>query len=294
MGCTSSREDVPASPVNKHEAAPTKLGLQAPKEVDEEVIDVQNMTEEQLKSLTDEEIMQIELGKLRFLRRLSKKGIDRDYIIIVDKSSSMTRSRTTNTNKVVTRWEEANEIVAYLADEVCKCDTDGITLYFFSEVNAKIKIPFLRYENVTSAKRVMDLFADPANEPHSGTDMTSVLKNALKSFINGDIRKNTGSGPGAGKPLKPLTVLFITDGAPANPKTTVQTIIDATQHMLRDDELSISFIQVGDDAHAEAFLTKMDDQLREQGAKFDVVDVLTAKTVKSMDFLSFIKKSIEN
>lgn len=287
MGCTSSNTGSRASLDNNAVLAQLETlsgEINANHQSDEEVIDVQNMTEEQLNGLTDEEIMQIELGKLRFLRKLKKKGVERDYIIIVDKSSSMTRSRTTNTNKVVTRWEEAQEIVSYLANEVCKCDTDGITLYFFSEVNARIKVPFTKYDKITSAQRVMDLFADPVNEPHSGTDMTSVLKDTLDGFFSKSASNNK----------KPLTILFITDGSPANPKTTSQVIIDATQHMSRDDELSISFVQVGDDANAEEFLTKIDDQLRDKGAKFDVVDVITAKTVKSMDFMTFIRKSIEN
>lgn len=246
-------------------------------------IDVSNMTEEQAKMLTDEDITQIEMGKVQFFRKLKQKVTNRDYKIIIDKSASMTKSRQTkDSNKRISRWTEAEEVVAFLAPQACNCDPDGITLYFFSEVNAHVKVPFTKYENIRTAEEVMNLFADKMNHPQSGTDMTSVLKDALALTPTPTTATRT-----------PETILFITDGAPANPKTTMQCIIDATQRMHQDDELSISFIQVGDDAHAEEWLRQLDDDLKEKGAKFDIVDSITASQMKSMDFLSLVKKSIE-
>jgi hypothetical protein len=52
-------------------------------------------------------------------------------------------------------------------------------------------------------------------------------------------------------------------------------VINATQHMDRDEELAISFVQVGADPQATRFLTLLDDELQSVGAKFDICDTIT-------------------
>jgi hypothetical protein len=55
------------------------------------------------------------------------------------------------------KWEEAAFAVEFLAPKVCKCDPDGISLYFFSNI-------FKKYENVSSSEEVMALFHDEENQ----------------------------------------------------------------------------------------------------------------------------------
>jgi hypothetical protein len=40
-------------------------------------------------------------------------------------------------------------------------------------------------------------------------------------------------------------------------------------------ELSITFVQIGDDTHARDYLKRLDDDLEAEGAKYDIVDVIT-------------------
>ena len=57
-----------------------------------------------------------------------------------------------------------------------------------------------------------------------------------------------------------------------------------------DAELSVSFIQIGDDEQATRFLKELDDDLAE--AKFDIVDTITADEAKGISFNELIARSI--
>lgn len=117
------------------------------------------------------------------------------------------------------------------------------------------------------------------------------------------------------------TILVITDGEPNNKRSgttdlTVsgllifcevkQTIINASNRLQRDEDLSISFVQVGRDRDATRFLKELDDDLR---CKFDIVDTLPAgntpfcsvrcadsilDALKNMSFEQFIQLSIND
>jgi hypothetical protein len=71
-----------------------------------------------------------------------------------------------------------------------------------------------------------------------------------------------------------------------------RVIIEATYKIQRDEDLSISFIQVGDDENATRFLKSLDDNLTRQGAKFDIVDTVTQQEMNGMTFNELIVKSI--
>ena len=72
--------------------------------------------------------------------------------------------------------------------------------------------------------------------------------------------------------------------------TVEQVIRDAANRINRDEDLSLSFVQVGHDRSATRFLQHLDDDLR--GARFDIVDAETAEHMRGMDFSNFITKSI--
>lgn len=68
------------------------------------------------------------------------------------------------------------------------------------------------------------------------------------------------------------TILVITDGAPNNKQEVARVIRDATMRMNADPELSVSFVQIGNDAAASAYLQELDDRI--PGCRFDIVDTL--------------------
>jgi len=186
----------------------------------------------------------------------------RDYTLIIDKSGSMAGSL----------WKQARQAVSLLAPFVCKADPDGITIYFFSSPGVHPRI-----NQITSAQQVESLFN--RYSPGGSTDLGGVLKQALNDYF----KKSTD---------RPETILVITDGQPNDQELVKQVIVDATKKLSSDNQLSISFIQIGNDRAAHKFLKQLDNDLK--GAKFDIVDEVTTDEMKDMSFVELIQKSIED
>ncbi len=196
---------------------------------------------------------------------------NRDYTLMIDKSSSMATSDTPDGK---TRWEIAQESTIALAKKCEEIDPDGITVYLFSG-------RFRRYDNVTSEK-VSRIYTE--NEPMGRTDLASVLEDGLENFFQ---RKAVNQTKANGE-----TFIIITDGEPTDRKALIRLIIQATQKIDRDEELAISLIQVGQDKKATAFLKALDDQLQSAGAKFDIVDTVTVEDMQGMSLTDVLLKAI--
>jgi uncharacterized protein with von Willebrand factor type A (vWA) domain len=179
---------------------------------------------------------------------------NRDYTLIVDKSGSMSTADAKNGR---TRWETVQESTLAIARKCEQFDPDGLTVYVFAG-------RFKRYENVT-AEKVEQIFQE--NDPSGGTDLATVLQDATDRYFQ---RKRLGQAKPQGE-----TILVVTDGEPDDRKAVMQVVINATQHMDRDEELAISFVQVGADPQATRFLRILDDKLQSAGAKFDICDTIT-------------------
>jgi uncharacterized protein with von Willebrand factor type A (vWA) domain len=196
---------------------------------------------------------------------------NRDYTLIIDKSGSMSAQDQAG-NK--SRWETVQESTLALAKKCEEFDPDGITIYVFSS-------RFKRYDNVTSDK-VTQIFEE--NDPVGRTDLASVLQDALDNFFD---RRTAGTTKPNGE-----TMLVITDGEPDDRKTVMKQIIEASRKIDRDEELAISFIQVGDDPKVTEFLTALDDQLQDAGAKFDIVDTVTLKKMQGLSLSDVLLNAI--
>ncbi|MUG92864.1 VWA domain-containing protein [Scytonema sp. UIC 10036] len=196
---------------------------------------------------------------------------NRDYTIIIDKSGSMS---TPDQPGGRSRWLTAQESTFALASKCEQFDPDGITVYLFSS-------RYKRYDNVTSSK-VKQIFQE--NDPSGSTDMASVLKDATNSYFE---RKATGQTKPAGE-----TILVVTDGEPDDPDALEKVIIAASGRMERDEELAISFIQVGTDPQATQFLKHLDDKLQSNGAKFDICDTVTMEDMEEMSLSEVLLNAI--
>lgn len=271
MGCVSSS---PSTAVTEN--------LLHSNPIEEEIIDTSNMTPEQLASLSEDEIATIEMKKLRFFRRVKLRK-DMNYVIMVDKSGSMRKEN---------RWKQAREAVSHLAPGACCADADGVTLYFFSsrDKGHEDVPPFTKFDNVKSADQVMQLFDLPSNAPRFGTDMWSVLNDAI-------ISRNTKS-----MFKKGLVILMITDGAPDDKQKLESLIVETANSLQNDGEVGISFIQVGDDEQAKLWLQHLDDDLtssskggkkRTTKAKFDIVDTMSVEKLKGLDMANIVRLSLQ-
>ncbi len=196
---------------------------------------------------------------------------NRDYTLIIDKSGSMS-TRDQEGNK--SRWVVMQESAFALASKCEELDPDGMTVYVFSG-------RFKRYDNVT-ADKVLKIFQE--NDPSGRTDLAAVLQDALANYFQ---RKTTGNTKSNGE-----MILVVTDGEPDDRKAVMKVIIEASRKMDRDEELAISFIQVGRDAEATRFLKVLDDELQGAGAKFDLVDTITMDDMEEMTLSEVLMNAI--
>lgn len=196
---------------------------------------------------------------------------NRDYTLIIDKSGSMSTPDQTGGRS---RWDEAKESTLALARKCEQFDPDGITVYVFSS-------RFRRYDNVTASK-VEQVFQE--NDPSGSTNLAMVLTDAINSYFK---RKSAGEMKTEGE-----TILIITDGEPDDRRSVMEIIIETTRRLDRDEELALSFIQVGNDSGATKFLKALDDQLQEVGAKFDICDTLTIEEMSDMTLAEVLMNAI--
>ncbi|MEB3275138.1 MAG: VWA domain-containing protein [Prochlorothrix sp.] len=198
---------------------------------------------------------------------------NRDYTLIIDMSGSMS---TADQPGGLTRWAAAQESTLALARKCEQLDPDGITVYVFST-------RFQRYDNVTSDK-VTQVFAE--NRPGGLTNLAPPLQHALQGYLS---RRSEVGYDKSGE-----TILVITDGQPSDQEAVIDVIIRATQALDRDEEVGISFIQVGDDLQALRFLKTLDDQLLTIGAKFDICDTILMDEMADMSLAEVLINAIED
>ena len=198
---------------------------------------------------------------------------NRDYTLIIDKSGSMA---TPDQKGGRSRLVAAQESTLALASKCEQFDPDGITIYLFSG-------KFKRYDNVTYAK-VTQIFTE--NDPSGTTDLAGVLKNATDDYLQ---RKAAGQTKPNGE-----TILVVTDGEPDDRKAVMRVIIEVSRRLDRDEELAISFIQVGNDAQATRFLKILDDELQSAGAKFDICDTITMDDMEDMSLSEVLLNAIND
>ena len=189
--------------------------------------------------------------------------INRDYTIIIDISRSMA---TTDYPQGTTRWVAAQKYTLALAKKCEQLDPDGITVYMFAE-------KFQRYDFVTSSK-VKQIFEE--NNPQGGANLLTVLQDAINSYFQ---RKANNKTKPSGE-----TILVVTDGVSCNRIGISQAIIDASQRIDNQQELIISFIQVGYEPHISKAIKSWDDELQGNGAKFDIVNSVTLDDMEKMTF----------
>ena len=181
----------------------------------------------------------------------------RDYILVIDRSGSMSGSN----------WDEARAAVEFFAAAICEFDPDGVTLILFDDSIRK-------FENVKDPDQVKRLFEQ--NGPCGTTDLAAALDCAFTEHFAG---KRGAS-----------TVFVVTDGSPDSTDAVQRVIRKAANSIISDEELSVSFVQVGLDSGAKAFLKHLDDHLDD--VKFDIVDVVVPSDLKEMSFTDVVRKSL--
>lgn len=190
-----------------------------------------------------------------------------DFIVAVDKSASMQGKSVRNGS--ISRFKEVEEMALGIASEAAQFDADGIDVIAFG-VGATL------HKGVTPNK-VAEVFAGGCFD--RGTDTHEMVRVAAAR------QKETG---------KPTIVIVFTDGAASEQELTARAIVAATKELNADEDLTFGFVQVGDDQDATAFLTFLDNELKARGAKFDIVDTITAAVAAKMSVPEMMAKFVQD
>lgn len=193
---------------------------------------------------------------------------NRDYYILLDKSGSM---ETADTPSGKSRWDYCKEESLLIAKKLTEFDPDGCTFVPFS---GKPKV----YPN-TTPDTLDKIFAECW--PGGGTDLAAALQVVYDDYAAQKKAKTQKSNG--------IMVVVITDGTPDNEDAVAKGIVKFANTLDHDDEAGISFLQVGSDAHATAYLKRLDDHLEKEGAKFDIVN---AKTIDDLENVSLVDAMI--
>ena len=180
-----------------------------------------------------------------------------DFQILIDTSGSMGSN---DPGKIGTRLQRAKESVIGLVGELSQVDEDGLDIIFFGGETVT------HCADIKSTVDVEIVF----NRRASGS--TPTAEALAKAFEV------------AGKSDKPDFVIVITDGEPNNRQAVKDVIIKQANSQANDADLTVLFIQIGDDASAASFLAELDDGLH--GAKFDIVDTMTQAKADSYPSLA--------
>jgi hypothetical protein len=186
-----------------------------------------------------------------------------DFVIVLDASGSMGYPSTRFAGK--TRWEEAQETIYGLASALNKYDSDGIDIVVFG---ADIDT----FEGVTPEK-VLDIFK--TKSPRGSTPLAEALEAVVA--LNGDGKK--------------AVAIVFTDGAPDDGPKAAEVIRKAAESQEKDEDFTILFVQIGDDAGATKYLNFLDDELN---AKFDIVDTIKAGEADKFEPIDLINKAIND
>ncbi len=74
-------------------------------------------------------------------------------------------------------------------------------------------------------------------------------------------------------------VIFLT---PVDENEVAKAIVNFTKKIDGREEFGISLLQVGKDTHAAAYLKRLDNQLQDEGAKFDIVNTKTMDELETV------------
>ena len=171
-----------------------------------------------------------------------------------------------------TRWDYARENVEAVAARASKIDSDGIDIVVFG---GQVK----KYSNTTPEK-IQQIYNEV--EPLG----TTATDEALKTILTPEWFVGRKSGVN-----KPLIIVVFTDGEPNDRDAVAKVIVDAANSIEKDEDLAISFVQVGKDAAAQQYLAKLDDNLN---ARFDIVDTKSMDELENLGIVGLLEAALDD
>mmetsp|Transcript_9895 Transcript_9895/g.22235 ORF Transcript_9895/g.22235 Transcript_9895/m.22235 type:complete len:406 (-) Transcript_9895:149-1366(-) len=168
-----------------------------------------------------------------------------------------------------TRWEKAVFAMNGIVAQVSQIDPDGVDVVCFPGSGGEGGMGYDIYRNVKDTKGLEALVTahEPKGDCKMGQAMDVVLKEAFERGFDG----------------RPCSVLVLTAGRPSDHEALSKSLADAAKKVNKDADLTITFVQVGDDEWAEKYLNQLDTELTTtsaDGEHIDIVDTIKDEEVQ--------------
>jgi hypothetical protein len=188
---------------------------------------------------------------------------NRDYTVIIARSPGDNQPTSPEFKRA---WEQARPGLLALYRQCAELDPDCLTLYNAAVFNGSVVNPVS-----CSSEAEMIALLD-SYDRHQAIALEETVKLALDDYFT---RKANGQTKPNGE-----IILVILDREPQNRIKLIKLLVEATQKMETQEELGITFIQVGDDVLTRGFLKSLDDDLATAGARLDIADT---KSIDELD-----------
>ncbi|NEQ52020.1 MAG: hypothetical protein F6K11_18085 [Leptolyngbya sp. SIO3F4] len=176
------------------------------------------------------------------------------------------------------RWQQAHNQILDIAEQCHQLSVNGLTVY--REVDTG---EFQIHQDVNVANFESLMATAPMPERLA---LAPVLQTVFDRYF---ADKAAGQQPENGE-----IILILIDNEPTDRLAIAKQIVAASQKLEHNYELGIGWVLVGDDYITKGFLVTLDDNLREKGAKFDIVDHKTIQQITSDDLFSFLMNVLKD
>ncbi len=202
---------------------------------------------------------------------------DRDYTIIIARSEVSRDSQ----HPWYEEWVEAQASLIDLAKKCQELDSDGITVY-------EASTPMWKYKN-SNVARLAEILQRQNTNPDSANPTAINLAEPLTEAFSDYFKLKTNA-----KGKQGAVIVAVLDEKPENAAAVAAIIVSAANKIDKNEEIGVSFIQIGDDLPTREFLTDLDTNLQAQGAKFDIVDTKFWHEIKRSSVVQFLIGAIND
>eukprot|EP01126_Amoeba_proteus_P032241 TRINITY_DN3146_c0_g1_i9.p1 TRINITY_DN3146_c0_g1~~TRINITY_DN3146_c0_g1_i9.p1 ORF type:complete len:245 (+),score=29.78 TRINITY_DN3146_c0_g1_i9:361-1095(+) len=193
------------------------------------------------------------------------------YTVVLIKSGSML---THSGDSHLSRWDDAREACEYLVEAMEPLAIDGMTLYMSSSSQVN------KCTSLSCAEEVQELFRSVTfDELDEQIDMTVVLSQVFLDHFQHQQMEH---------------VLVITDCEPLNFSRVSDVLIEGIRKLSSPDELSFTFMQVGQDHPADHFLCKLGDELTARITQGKFVDCITHNSYGGKPMCDIVKSYLSD
>ncbi|NQE33196.1 hypothetical protein [Microcoleus asticus] len=202
---------------------------------------------------------------------------DRDYTIIIARSDASKDPQ----HPWYEEWVEAQASLIDLAKKCQEFDSDGITLY-------EASTPMWKYKN-SNVARLAEILQRQNTELDSANPTAINLEEALKETFSDYFGSKTNAARKKG-----AIIVAVLDQKPEKTAAVAEILISAANKIDKDEEIGVSFIQIGDDVKTREFLIDLDTNLQDRGARFDIVDTKFWHEIKRSSVVQFLIGAIND